>query len=246
MPWAPHVLEVAGPYGTIPATLFVPRDAEAGAPLILLGHGAHTSKDDVTMQVLARALARGVGAGVATLDCPGHGDRRPPGLDHDGFNALVQANMTDPAVFDQLATEWPLVAAAARAHDARLAGPLAYAGFSMGSIFGFGIVPRLDNVHVVLLAVGGLLDESTPDPEMAARNATRNRMIRDGAARFGNREVLMTNMTHDEHFPIAGALEVFGLLPGPKRMGIWEGTHEQLTAESMTMAIEFFRKHLRV
>ncbi|HEY1737184.1 MAG TPA: alpha/beta fold hydrolase, partial [Acidimicrobiia bacterium] len=146
MPWSPEILHVEGPWGTIPASLFVSRDTAAGAPLILLGHGAHTSKDDVTMQVLARALARGVGAGVVTLDCPGHGDRRPPGLDDDGFNALVQANMTDPAVFDQLAIEWPLAADAARRHDTRLSGPVAYAGFSMGSIFGFGIVPRLDDV----------------------------------------------------------------------------------------------------
>ena len=114
MVWEPEVLHADGPYGRIPATLFVSRDVNAGAPLILLGHGAHTSKDDPTMQVLARALARGVGAGVATLDCPGHGERRPAGLDEAGFDTLVQANMTDPAVFDQLVTEWPLVAAAAR------------------------------------------------------------------------------------------------------------------------------------
>ena len=243
MVWQPEVLHIDGPFGPIPATLFVSRDVVAGAPLILLGHGAHTSKDDPTMQVLARALARGVGAGVATLDCPGHGERRPAGLDDAGFNALVQANMTDPAVFDQLATEWPLVAAAAR-HDPRLCGATAYAGFSMGSVFGFGIVPRLADVGAVLLAVGGLLDEHADDPAAAERNAARNRIIRDGAARFGDRQVLMTNMTRDEHFPIAGALEVFALLSGPKRMGVWEGTHEQLTAEAMTMAIGFFRLHL--
>jgi hypothetical protein len=244
MAWEPEILRVDGPFGSIPATLFVARDAVAGAPLILLGHGAHTSKDDPVMAVLARALARGVGAGVVTLDCPGHGDRRPAGLDDAAFDALVQANMTDPAVFDQLATEWPIVAAAARRHDDRLSGATAYAGFSMGSVFGFGIVPRLADVRAVLLAVGGLLDEHAADPAIAARNAARNRIIRDGAARFGDRQVLMTNMTRDEHFPIDGALEVFALLPGPKRMGVWEGTHAELTAESMTMAISFFREHL--
>jgi hypothetical protein len=244
MVWKPDVLAVDGPFGKIPATLFVSRDASAGAPLILLGHGAHTSKDDPTMQVLARTLARGVCAGVATLDCPGHGERRPPGLDDAEFDSLVQANMTDPTVFDQIATEWPLVAAAARTRDPRLSGALAYAGFSMGSIFGFGIVPRLSEVQVVLLAVGGLLDEHAPDRVAAERNAARNLMIRDGAARFGDRQVLMTNMTRDEHFPIASALEVFALLPGPKRMGVWEGTHEQLTVEAMTMAVAFFRLHL--
>ncbi len=245
MPWAPDILRVDGPHGTVPATLFVSRDATGGAPLILLGHGAHTSKDDPTMQALARALARGVGGGVVTLDCPGHGERRPPGLDDAAFDALVQRNMTDPAVFDQLAVEWPVVAAAARAHDGRLSGPTGYAGFSMGSIFGFGVVPRLADVHTVLLAVGGLLDETVADAAAGQRNAARNRIIRAGAQSFGDRQVLMTNMTHDEHFPIVGALEVFGLLPGPKRMGVWEGTHEQLTAESMTMAIAFFVEHLR-
>jgi hypothetical protein len=114
----------------------------------------------------------------------------------------------------------------------------------MGSIFGFGIVPRLADIRAVLLAVGGLLDEHAADPEAGERNAARNRIIRDGAARFGDRQVLMTNMTRDEHFPIAGALEVFALLPGPKRMGVWEGTHEQLPAEAMTMAIDFLRLHL--
>jgi hypothetical protein len=244
MVWKPEILHVDGPFGRIPATLVVSRDAAAGAPLILLGHGAHTSKDDPTMQLLARMLARGVCAGVATLDCPGHGERRPPGLDDAGFDSLVQTNMTDPEVFDQLATEWPLVAAAVRARDPRLGGATAYAGFSMGSIFGFGIVPRLADVHVVVLAVGGLLDEHATDPVAAARNAARNHIICAGAAQFGDRQVLMTNMTRDEHFPIAGALEVFALLPGPKRMGVWEGTHEQLTAEAMTMAVDFLRLHL--
>ena len=196
------------------------------------------------MQVLARALARGVGAGVATLDCPGHGERRPAGLDEAGFDALVQANRTDPAIFDQLAAEWPLVAAAVRTRDPRLSGATAYAGFSMGSIFGFGIVPRLPDVQTVLLAVGGLLDEYAADPAAGERNAARNCIIRDGATQFGDRQVLMTNMTRDEHFPIAGALEVFALLPGHKRMGVWEGTHEQLPAEAMTMATDFLHKHL--
>ncbi len=244
MPWNPELLHVDGPFGVVPATLFVSRDAPTGAPLILLGHGAHTSKDDPVMQILARALARGVGGGVVTLDCPGHGERRPAGLDDAGFDALVQANMTDPAVFEQLATEWPLVAAAARSRDPRLDGPMAYAGFSMGSVFGFGVVPELAEVRVVLLAVGGLMDESIDEPAAARRNVARNRIIRDGAKCFGDRQVLMTNMTRDEHFPIEGALEVFALLPGPKRMGIWEGTHQELSAEAMTMAVDFFRAQL--
>jgi NADH-quinone oxidoreductase subunit D len=35
------------------------------------------SKDDAIMQMLARGIARGTPAGVALMDCPGHGERRP-------------------------------------------------------------------------------------------------------------------------------------------------------------------------
>jgi hypothetical protein len=111
----------------------------------------------------------------------------------------------------------------------------------MGSVFGFGVVPQLADVHAVLLAVGGLFDERASDPFVADRNVAGNRILRESATSFGDRQVLMTNMTRDDHFPIDGALEVFGLIPGPKRMGLWEGTHEQLTAEAMTMAVDFFR-----
>ena len=163
------------------------------------------------MQVLARALARGVGAGVATLDCPGHGDRRPAGARRRGFNALVQAHMTDPAVFDQLADEWPLVAAAARVpttrrRPAHSPTPASRWGASSDSAW-----CRASTTCASCCSRSAACStRSAPDPEAAARNATRNRIIRDGAARFGDRQVLMTNMTHDEHFPIAGALEVFG------------------------------------
>ena len=60
---------------TAPALLFVP-GGDGPLPLVLLGHGAHLSKDDEIMQMLARGIARGTPAGVALMDCPGHGERR--------------------------------------------------------------------------------------------------------------------------------------------------------------------------
>ena len=71
----PVVLDVEVDGHGVPALLFVPR-SDAPLPLVLLGHGAHQSKDDPIAQLLARALARGVPAGVALIDSPGHGERR--------------------------------------------------------------------------------------------------------------------------------------------------------------------------
>ena len=82
-------------------------------------------------------------------------------------------------------------------------------------------------------AVRALPNEHAADPVAGERNVARNRIIRDGAAQFGDRQVLMTNMTRDEHFPIAGGSKS-SRCSAPQRLGVWEGVHEQLPAEAMT------------
>jgi hypothetical protein len=77
-------------------------------------------------------------------------------------------------------------------------------------------------------------------------NAAPNARVRDGARRLGDREILMVNMTRDEHFPMSGALEVFEAIPGPKRMGVWAGTHEELPPESMQLITDFFARTLLI
>ena len=75
-------------------------------------------------------------------------------------------------------------------------------------------------------------------------NAARNARVREGARRLGDCEILMVNMTRDEHFPIAGAIEVLETIPGPKRMAVWAGTHAELPPESMTQITAFFARTL--
>jgi hypothetical protein len=54
----------------------------------------------------------------------------------------------------------------------------------------------------------------------------------------------MLNMTRDEHFPIDGAMEVLEMLPGPKRMGVWTGTHVDIPPEAIQLAVDFFGRTL--
>jgi len=219
---------------TVPALLFVPT-GDGPLPLVLLGHGAHLSKDDPVMQVLARGFARGVPAGVALMDCPGHGERRPAGSTDEEFERAVALRMHDPDGDAALVADWLAVAAAARAAEPRLTGALGYAGFSMGALFGLSIVADLPEVHAAVFALGGLIDDA---------QVARNAKVRDGASRLGAREVLMLNMTRDEHFPIAGAIEVFEAIPGPKRMGVWAGTHVDIPPEAIVLANQFFARTL--
>jgi dienelactone hydrolase len=219
---------------TAPVLLFVPL-GDGPLPLVLLGHGAHLSKDDAVMQVLARGLARGVPAGVALMDCPGHGERRPAGSTDEEFERDVALRMRDPGRDAALVADWLAVAAAARAAEPRLTGALGYAGFSMGALLGLSIVADLPEVRAAVFALGGVIDDA---------QVARNAKVREGARRLGEREVLMLNMTRDEHFPITGAIEVFEAIPGAKRMGVWAGTHVDIPPEAIVQANQFFARTL--
>ena len=230
MPLTP--IRLAGD-GTPPALVFLPPGEHESLPLILLGHGAHMSKDDPIMQMIAEGLTRGVTAAVALMDCPGHGERRAADVTDDRFEAEVARLMSDPANYAQVTSDWHAVETAARAADARIAGPTGYAGFSMGSMFGLAIVADLPSVTSAVFALGGLTDVGA-----------RDELIRAGVARLGNREVLMLNMTRDEHFSIAGAIELLEAIPGPKRMSVWTGAHADLPPEAIGLAVDFFRRTL--
>lgn len=240
MPIEPIRLDPIVDGRTAPALLYVP-DSVAPLPLVLLGHGAHQSKDDPIAQLLAKTIARGVPAGVALMDAPGHGERRPAGSSDAEYDRDVRRRMGDPEADRALVADWSAVAAAARAASSLLSGALGYAGFSMGALLGLSIVADLPDVRAAMFALGGVWSE---DGLGNIGNGPRNECVRDGARRLGEREVLMLNMTRDEHFPIDGAIEVFELIPGPKRMGVWAGTHVEFPPEAMTQANDFLARTL--
>jgi hypothetical protein len=115
--------------GDVPPTLlFLPSGDHERLPLVLLGHGAHLSKDDPVMQLLAKGLCR-VPAAVALMDCPGHGERRAPDVSDEEFEADIARRMVDPENYALVTRDWIAVEAAARAADSRIGGPTGYAGF---------------------------------------------------------------------------------------------------------------------
>ncbi|GIU88097.1 MAG: hypothetical protein KatS3mg009_2612 [Acidimicrobiia bacterium] len=226
-----------GPAGPVPALVFVPDDPPPSLPLVLLGHGAHLGKDEPTMQMLCGALTA-VPAAVAIMDAPLHGERRPPGREDDEWEADVLAAVGDPAVHAQVAAEWPLVTAAARAAVPRVTGPVAYAGFSMGSILGLSVVGDLPEVRAAVFAVGGYVTEARPHADRV------NVLIRAGIPRLRDREVLMVNMTADESFPVGRAIEVLEAIPGPCSMHLYVGGHRDLPPGAMPGIVRFLRRAL--
>jgi pimeloyl-ACP methyl ester carboxylesterase len=222
----------------VPTLVFLPDGEHERLPLVLMGHGGHLSKDDPIMQALCGALAR-VPAAVAIMDAPGHGERRDQSLDEDVWSAAVLDWCGDPAVHAQLVAEWPLVIDAVRAELPHVTGPVVYAGFSMGSIFGLSIVGDLSEVRAALFVVGGYVSaERISSPSV-------NELIAKGIARLGDRPVLMVNMTRDESFPIDRAIEVLEALPGPRSMQVYVGGHTDLPPESMSLMLRFLRRVVR-
>jgi dienelactone hydrolase len=222
--------------GPAPAYLYVPR-ADGPLPLVLVGHGAHQSKDDPIAQILAKTIALGTPAAVALMDAPGHGERRLAGSSDEEYDRDVQRRMRDTNGDAALVAEWITIIAAARAAAPQITGPVGYAGFSMGALLGLSIVADLPDVRAAVFALGGVLNDEP-------RNVARSERVREGARRMGEREVLMLNMTRDEHFPIAGAIDAFELMPGPKRMGVWAGTHVEFPPEAMEQTLAFFTRTL--
>src|SRR5690349_6634752 len=165
MPLVPTRLDDAPP-----TLLFVPPGEHAALPLVLLGHGAHLSKDDPIMQMLAKGFCRNVPAAVALMDCPGHGERRPQDVvSEEQFYADVALRMSSAANLARVRNDWIEVERAARAADARITGPTGYAGFSVGAIFGMCVVGELPSVTTAVFALGGLTSDER-----------RNALIREG------------------------------------------------------------------
>lgn len=226
--------------GDVPGIVFTPRDTpgDARLPLVLLGHGAHFGKDDPTMQALCWGLAYGVPSAVLCIDAPNHGERRPPGLDDDAFDALVHKGMRDPDTHLRFADDWRAAIVAAREAVPQIDARTGYAGFSMGSIFGVSIASAIGFDGPIVFAVGGLRGEDAD----GARD--QNALMATGADTLIDRDVLMLNMTNDEAFPIARAIELFERLPTQsKHMVVWQGAHTDLPPAAVEHASAFLARH---
>jgi predicted esterase len=234
---APIRIAPAGPAGPIPTLVFLPEERGERLPLVLMGHGAHLDKDDPVMQLLCQGLTR-VPAAVAVMDAPGHGERRTPGLSDEEFEIDVFRRIGDPAVHEQLRAEWPLVIAATRETVPEVTGPVAYAGFSMGSIFGLSVVGDLPEVESALFVVGGYVTDERP------HSSSVNALIAAGLPKLADRTVFMVNMTGDESFPIDRAVEVLESIQGRRSMHVYVGGHRDLPPESMSQMLRFLRRAL--
>jgi len=249
-----------GPAGPVPSLLFRGH-AESASPraVVMLGHGGGGSKDQPRIAQLAERFATALDGAVLVIDGPVHGDRVPDVDDAEERFRTVRRTLSDPATPGRMAEDWRAALAHARGLVDLAGVPVGYVGFSMGTLLGVPTVAAIEEVRAAVFGLGGIVRRGgVPDVARAAgfdeRVAriiaeeddpeVRNRALRDAAVTLAGREVLMLSMTRDEAFPIEGALELFSLFPGPKRMALWEGGHLELPPEAIDLAVRFFAHHL--
>jgi pimeloyl-ACP methyl ester carboxylesterase len=203
----------------IPGRLYVPGGAEG---LLLLGHGGGKSKDSDRFVKLSRLYAASTGLAVVCIDAVDHGERKPVAV-QDQLPAEWHSNAVG-----QMVDDWAATASAL----SRIGPPLAYVGFSMGSIFGVPVVESQTSIKVAVFVVGGVPSTGW------IRDPLLRPLLLSAASKLNHSHVLMVNKTQDELFPIEGVQDLFNAIPGPdKRLMFWEGAHDDWPSEAIDETI---------
>jgi len=210
----------------VPGRLYDPGDARG---LLLFGHGGGGSKDLDRFVGLAREYAAHTGLAVVCIDAVDHGERRPLVVDGPGVPRRWHSASTPRMVADWQAT------AAALSH---LGPPLAFVGFSMGSVFGLATVAAMPTITAAVFWVVGIpTGDWMDDPPL-------HDLLVDAAASLGDAHVLLLNATNDELFSSEGTHELYDAIPGDrKQLVFFHGAHDDWSEDDLRRSIEFVNAH---
>ncbi len=224
--------EVAHGGEWVPGRLFLP-DRPGPHPLVLVQHGAGSSKDDPVMDAVTGRWVEG-GAAIARIDFPLHGERHDPKLSLRILGALAPDATPSPdeqALWSDLARQavgdlqTALAALAARPEidPARIG----YAGFSLGAILGASFCAATPQIRAVALALGGA--GLAPAPFDAG----------DAVAAIAPRPILFVNTRDDERIPREAAEALHAAAGEPKDVEWVDGGHGDLSGAALKRIWQF-------
>lgn len=210
-------LDIAG----VPTRIF---DAGNASGLLLLGHGGGHSKDSPRFVQLARDYALSTTLAVVSIDAVDHGERRPQNASSalpTHWHSRTAARMVD---------DWMTVS-----HRlADIGPPVAYAGFSMGAIFGLCTVAAMPHLKAAVLVVGGIPTGDWVDDEPLRP------LLLEAARAIVDPQVLMINKTDDALFAPAVVHDLFNEIASPsKRLMFWPGDHDDWPPEAIRHSEDF-------
>ena len=212
----------------VPALVVTPEDADGPRPVVMLGHGASQSKDELQTLRIARWLVHREGWAVALIDGPVHGERRSEAGGEVGQEA--REAILHRETYQAMAVDWQrTVDACAELPDVGTER-VAYLGFSMGSLLGLPAVAAEPRFRCAVFAIGGIIGEEPNFLNETARQIAQ--------------PVLLINQSEDEIFSREAALRLYDALSGPKRLFFHPGGHTGVPREAMERIREFLHAHL--
>jgi alpha-beta hydrolase superfamily lysophospholipase len=189
---------------------------EEPAPVVVIGHGKGNNRKAQYIRGPGALWAR-AGLNVVAFDAPLHGDR--PG-------SIPEITAADPGFAQWWQQDAALAVGAARWRLGE--GPVGYLGFSMGGVFGVGLMASEDDLRAGVLVVAGSaavsVAERFPDRSDLAPLLDET----DPCAVAGDiapRPVLMLNADDDEIFSRRSALALYDAFGSPKEITFLPGTH---------------------
>ena len=208
-----------------------PTGSAGPRPLVLVGHGATLHKRVDHIVALAHLLV-GHGFAVASVDAPGHGDRRAdPAADEIQLFSDFLAEWSRPGSTDDVVDEWRATLAALRELDEIGDAPLGYWGLSMGTIYGIPFVASEPRIQVAVFGLMGLL------------GPTLDRLRADAESLAC--PVLFVQQWHDQLIRREDAFALFDVIGSlDKRLHAHPGEHRAVPAEELLASVEFLARHL--
>lgn len=226
----------------VPLLLTYDATTAAPRPLLIVGHGLHSTKDDPRLADLAAAWAP-LGFALLSIDAPLHGERSRGALDvlallarpYTGLRYVVQNAVDLRRAVDWAATRGDLDG-----------GRIGYLGFSMSAFLGVPFVAVDERVRAACFALGGaglfhfLIRQveagSRADQELVAELVDPLHW----AGRIAPRPVLQVNSRTDEIVPAALGHMLHGALAEPKRALWFDGAHGVMPDEVIAEMRLFF------
>jgi dienelactone hydrolase len=218
---------VEGPHEDVPGLVYLPRDADARLPLVLMQHPGMGSKDDYFVAEVARQWARR-GWVCGGIDAPMHGDRE----DHDPM-ALFRDRERYPEIAAQFAEEVTDVIDALAEELPVDTQRLGYVGYSLGSMLGVPAVAldgRFGVASFCLVGEGGLVGPATGESSVVRRL--------DGVA------VRIVAKANDELVPRSATEALYAAIPGEKDIVWLPGGHFEIGPDVIKAAVDWVKDRI--
>ena len=217
----------------VPGLVWTPAEPSPPRPVVLISHGAASSKREGYVVSLARRLVRQHGLAAAAIDGPVHGDRRADGGASPtlSFLEFSQVWSGSETMTDEMVADWQMVLDELQRLEEITPGPAGWWGLSMGTILGLPLVAAEPRITVAVLGLMGLT------------GPTRDRIAAD--APKVTCPVLFLAQWDDELFPRSTAIELFEALGSTdKRLHLQMGRHAEVPTEEFLFSEGFLAEHL--